>query len=618
MVFLGEDNVTSISMCGILGYVGVGLPPNLFAESLNRLAHRGPDGSGIWIDEGIMLGHRRLSIIDLSDGGAQPMCILDRYAIVFNGEIYNYRELRSQLEKYKYHFKGNSDTEVLLYSYVHWGEECLSKLNGMWSFAIWDKQEKKLLLSRDRVGKKPLFYSVTKNGFFFASEMKALYPVLSDVQIDYENLDFAIKNNFLYEASERCLIKDIQRFPAGSFGVFKEGKLTIEKFWNPLQQKIAVPRKYNDQVEYFRELFIDSCRLRMRSDVTIGTALSGGLDSSAVICTMNHISRQSNMDVDWQHAFVATFPGTPLDESEYAKSVTDHIGIKADFIEIDPVKELNNLFFQAYMFEEIYYAPTIPFVQLYRSMSEKNVKVSIDGHGADELFAGYGFDMDAALIDALPDILEFKNIADTISDSYESAGRNYQNKLKYALLNKYPILRQFSKKPVLQKKYKQFDFLNSRLFDSTYFTVLPTLLRNYDRYSMMNGVEIRMPFLDYRILQFAFSIPYNSKMRRGYAKAVIRDALHGIIPEKVRKRKSKLGFNSPMNAWIKRKEFKEWLCDEMESSAFRTATTINPIEVKKSLLHVLKNDGSSFSNASNLFEKFIPYLWEKGLKLYAR
>jgi asparagine synthase (glutamine-hydrolysing) len=605
-------------MCGINGYVGNEISEAALTESLRRIAHRGPDGEGMWRDEGVMLGHRRLSIIDLSENAKQPMHVLDRYVLTFNGEIYNYKELRAELEKHNFNFKSNSDTETLLYCYALWGEKCLDKLNGMWAFAIWDRQEKKLFLSRDRVGKKPLFYSYLKNGFTFASEMKGLYPFLERVEINNETLAIARQDNFGYETTEKCLIKNILRFPAGSYGIYENGKLAINKFWHPLEQLVAVPKNYSGQVEMFRELFIDSCRIRMRSDVTIGTALSGGIDSSATICSMSHIAKNNSVSVDWQHAFVATFSGTSLDETEYAKEVTDFLGIKADFTEIDPVKELNEIFHQAYLFEEIYYAPTIPFVQLYRQMKNRGVKVSIDGHGADELFGGYPFDISAAMIDALPDIFSCKQISDTISNCSEPPQKDLLNRFKYALANKYPAAKLFSRNTPLQKKYERLDYFTSRLYESTYLTILPTLLRNYDRYSMMNGVEIRMPFLDYRILQFALSIPGTSKVRGGFTKAIVRDALKGIVPEKILRRKSKIGFNSPMDAWVKRKEFREWLHDEMNSVDFLNSSVIDVAETQKAMNELMGGKTENFMNASKAFKKFIPYIWEKGMKQFAK
>src|ERR1035437_788747 len=193
-------------MCGILGAVNSNVSKELFNNCLDRLSHRGPDGVGIWEDGSIKLGHRRLSIIDLSENAKQPMEILNRFVITFNGEIYNYKELRTDLEKAGCRFISNSDTEVLLYAYAEWKEKCLAKLNGMWSFAIYDKVDKTIFLSRDRVGKKPLFYHQDNNSFCFATEMKGLYPLMKNVEMNRENIDFAIKNNFLYEVTDRCLI----------------------------------------------------------------------------------------------------------------------------------------------------------------------------------------------------------------------------------------------------------------------------------------------------------------------------------------------------------------------------------------------------------------------------
>lgn len=610
-------------MCGILGCVG-NYNYEIFAGALNRMAHRGPDGFGIWQNPEVILGHRRLSIIDLSENAHQPMEFGDRYIITLNGEIYNYLEIRSQLISHGVNFKSNSDTEVLLHSYIIWGADCLNKLNGMWSFAIWDKKENTLFLSRDRLGKKPLFYSTVNESFLFSSEMKGIYPFLESIETNDDIVNIAIGNSFKYESTEHCLIKNIKRFPAGCYALYSVDKgLEIKKYWNPLEQIIDVPKKYFEQTEMFRYLFLDSCKLRMRSDVTIGTALSGGLDSSAVICSMAHVDKKQNDDLqkNWQHAFIASFPGTSLDETEYAKEVVDFLNIKANFVPIDPLLELDDLYHQTYLFEEIYYAPTIPFVQLYRNIKQNNVTVSIDGHGADELFAGYPFDMVNAIPDSLPNLLKFRHVVKTINSASSKELNNHEvyNLFKYGLLNKFHFLNNFSKNKQTTKllhKYNELGFLNSTLFDSTYLTILPTLLRNYDRYSMINGVEIRMPFLDYRLLQFAFSIPYSSKIRNGYGKAIIRDALKDIMPRKITERKSKIGFNSPMHSWMNGK-MKTWVYDTIHSQSFNQATFINSAEVKKEILEIINKQNISYIEGESAFSKLIPYIWEKSLQ-YAR
>lgn len=603
-------------MCGILGYIGEFNQEDL-KKGLDKIAHRGPDGEGFFFHNNVALAHRRLSIIDLSDNAKQPFEVLERYVIIFNGEIYNYIELRRELLSAGFNFKSTSDTEVLLYAYIKWGKNFVNKLNGMWAFAIYDKMDGSLFLSRDRLGKKPLFYAPLKNGLIFCSEMKGIYPFLEGVDINYPIAKAALNKSFSYESSENCLIKNILRFPAASIATCINGKLKIEKFWDIETIEGKVPDNYELQKEQFRELFLDACKIRMRSDVSIGTALSGGLDSSSVICAIAHLSKTggntSHFQKDWQHAFVASFPGTELDETKYAKTVTDHLNIPAHFVDIDPLKDLDSIFYKTYLFEELFYAPVIPFVQLYQKIKENKVTVSIDGHGADELFAGYPFDMDSALIDSLPSLSEFKTILHAINSSAGSPLKTgYNNKLKFAALNKYPFLKRFSKNPNIVLKKDRFDFLNSTLFESSFKTILPTLLRNYDRYSMMNGVEIRMPFLDYRIVEFAFSIPYSSKIRNGFGKAIVRDALSDLMPKSIAYRKDKIGFNAPTNNWMKG-ELKAWIGDLLHSSDFNNSTLIDKKHTFDLVSNTINKKEISFHEGTQAFEQLTPVIWEKSL-----
>lgn len=604
-------------MCGILGYTGH-FEKEQLNKGLEKIAHRGPDGQGVFFHNRTALGHRRLSIIDLSDNAKQPFEVLDRFVITFNGEIYNYIELKKELEKEGFIFKSQSDTEVLIYAYVKWGKDFVNKLNGMWAFAIYDKSDGSLFLSRDRLGKKPLFYSLSKKGFIFSSEMKGIYPFLENITINYTTAKMALGNSFGYESTEHCLINNILRFPAATNAFYSNNELKFEKFWDPEKIQIQVPENYDKQKEIFRELFLNACKIRMRSDVAIGTALSGGLDSSAVICAMAFLSKNndkvSHTQKDWQHAFVASFPGTALDETKYAKTVTDHLNINAHFLNIDPTKDLDSIFYKTYLFEELFYAPVTPFVQLYENIKRNNVTVSIDGHGADELFAGYSFDMDSALIDSLPDLSKFKKVLEAINNSAgKPVQEGYNNKLKYALLNRYRFLRRFSHHLNLVSKKENFDYLNSTLFQSAFKTILPTLLRNYDRYSMMNGVEIRMPFLDHRLVEFAFSIPYTSKIRDGFSKAIVRDALADIMPKSIAYRKDKIGFNSPINTWMN-VELKTWIGDLIHSTEFNNSTLINKKGVFESVNATINKDRIDFFEGTKVFEQIIPVIWEKSLR----
>lgn len=607
-------------MCGILGTIP-GTQRDFFTHALNTLIHRGPDDFGVEsINDEITLGHRRLSIVDINHGHQPMQDISKRYTIVFNGEIYNFLELRSDLEKLGYKFQSCCDTEVLLNSYIEWGSDCVLKFNGMWAFTIWDKQTKELFISKDRFGKKPLFYAVVDEKFIFASEMKAIYPFLDEVKV---SKDFHwIKNNiFSYESTEKCLVEDIKRFPAGYNGIFCNGQLSLKRYWNTLDHLVEVPKSYNDQVEVFRELFLDACKIRMRSDVPIGTALSGGLDSSATISAMAHLSK-NKIDYgkkDWQHAFVASFPGTPLDESNYAEMVSNHIGVKATYINIDPLKYWDNLEEYFYLFEDLYITSPIPMLMTYKAVKDNGVTVTLDGHGADELFSGYGH-----IIEALWDTkFNFKNIKNILDTHYESVGNFSQNTAKthielytqfmFKKFVKKIIGRDLKSKDFKHPNYKKLDNFSQNLYIIFHETILPTLLRNYDRYSMMNSVEIRMPFMDHRIVSFVNSLPYTSKFGNGYTKKLIRDAIDPYMPKEVTWRKSKIGFTSPILDWMQ-KDLKDWFGDLVHSKDFLESTLVNnPVELKENIMNIINKKDNSFNNAQLMWSAITPYLWEKSV-----
>lgn len=609
-------------MCGIFGFIG-DISRETALICTNMLAHRGPDGCGIWEGNGVTLGHRRLSILDLSEAGAQPMSFADgRYHITYNGEIYNFIEIRNELLKKGHYFVSNSDTEVLLAAFVEWGEACLDQFNGMWAFAIWDSHEQALFVCRDRFGKKPLFYATLATGFAFASEMKALFPLLDQVRPNIQLVSDSAKM-FTYESTEDSLIQGIKRFPAGHSGWWKDGKLTKRRWWCTLDHLPEVSQKYEEQVEQFRELFLDACRLRMRSDVPIGTALSGGLDSSSTISSMAYISEHKKggrISNDWQHAFVACFPGTPLDEKKYAQMVTDKLGIDATFLDIDPLRGIDRLSEYLYLFEDLYITSPLPFMMIYEVMKNKGVKVTVDGHGADELFGGYPFDFIEALGDAK---LNYGNIK-SVLDSYDtvSSQASAPFSLKPQWVRWFHWQAGHFKDVMLQKHtgggiklhpdWRRLDTLNKRLYLSTHETVLPTLLRNYDRYSMANGVEIRMPFMDHRVVTFAFSIPWDSKVRKGFSKSIVRDAMSMFMPSEVAYRKSKIGFNSPIVDWMQG-ALKPFFLDTISSTSFNSCGLIDPSSVARKVRKVVFGRNINFSLGEEAWMALLPYLWEQAL-----
>ena len=558
-----------------------------------------------------------------SAGGGQ-------YSIVFNGEIYNYIEIRQELKAKGYVFHTDSDTEVVLASFAEWGEKCLHKFNGMWAFAIWNHTKQQLFLARDRFGKKPLFYSFVKddNGgekLVFASEMKAIYPFLQEVKPSKKFHTLSnIVHIFDYEHTSDTLIDGIYRFPYAHYAFYSLGDMHIKpiRYYTILDYLITPIPSYQESVEKFRALFLDSVKLRMRSDVSIGTALSGGLDSSTTICAMAYLGK-NDVRKDWQHAVVACFKDTPLDESGYAKKVVDHIGIKGIFVEIEPIKHWDKIYEYFYLFEDLYITSPVPMIAAYGAIKQKGMSVTLDGHGADELFSGYGH-----LIEALWDskfnpamafdVLTTLNQTRMPTSSAFALGKEafmyYVKKtIKHLIKYKMPIS-QDSNHP----NFQGLDYFSQQLYLIFSETILPTLLRNYDRYSMINSVEIRMPFMDHRLVEFVFSLPFSYKLGKGYTKKLIRDALCPFMPPEVVWRKSKIGFNSPIIQWIQRNKaqggLREWFLDTTHSKDFVECPLIeNAVEIQNTVAHIIQSQKDTFNVGEHLWCKINPYLWYKSL-----
>ncbi len=614
-------------MCGIFGVVNKQIDESLAKKCTDRMSHRGPDAGRIWQGENITLGHRRLAILDLSENGVQPISYADgRYMMVFNGEIYNFLEIRNELLKRGYTFNSDCDSEVIMAAYMEWGSDCLDKMNGMWAFAIWDNTEKKLFMSRDRFGVKPLYYTFLdsdRRSIAFASEMKALTPLMEDVRPNWGIVTDPDRIVY-YESTDECVIEGIYRFPAGSYAVF-DGNLSITRFWNTLDHLIDLPKSYEEQVEMCRDIFLDAIKLRMRSDVTIGTALSGGLDSSATICAMAHLAGADSdvrMNKDWQHAFVATFPGTTLDESVYARAVTDHLGIESTFINIDPVSAIDRLGDYVYLQEDVYLTSPIPMMLLYGALRSHGTIVTIDGHGADELFGGYTFDFVKALADAKTN--EEKDMVLTAYiESFPKDGSNMSMKhptpagvrldeLKKKLADLKNAGRQPYKKvrAASDPAYRRMDRLGKTLYVSSHETILPTLLRNYDRYSMANSVEIRMPFMDHRMVSLGMSLPWTSRLHGGYSKSIIRDAMAPYMPKEIAYRRTKIGFNTPIVEWMKG-PLKDYFTDMTGSVSFNNCDLIDPASVRRMVSEVIEHPKATFAMGERAFMSLYPYLWEQ-------
>ncbi len=326
--------------------------------------------------------------------------------LFLNGEIYNFLELRRELEGLGHTFQSATDSEVVLAAYVQWGEECQQRFNGMWAFALWDAREKTLFLSRDRFGVKPLYYVFEKGCFAFGSEMKAFLPLSwFPVSIDPQNMAFTFQMKLSLDATEHCLFKNVKRLCAGHCLHIRLNDVpVIRRWWNTLGQRPLVPGTAEEQVEQFRSLFFDACKIRMRSDVALGTTLSGGLDSSSIFCVINEIRKRSpdtsGLAAEWQKSVTACFPGCLNDEREYAQVIVDHTQTQANFRNIDPLDVISTFDHVLFSAEEVNDHLNTYWL-IYRELRRAGVVVCLDGHGGDELLGGYPWHTQTARMDAM-------------------------------------------------------------------------------------------------------------------------------------------------------------------------------------------------------------------------
>ena len=628
-------------MCGIGGIVGK--RSISFAEKIiKKLDHRGPDANGYWISEDndypITLCHTRLSILDLSKSGSQPFFSQDkRFVLVYNGEIYNFLELKDELERKGCIFKTKSDTEVLLNGLITEGIDFQLKCNGMWAFCLWDRKLNKAIFSRDRFGVKPLYYSLLDNNtLVFASEMKAITPFLNSITPS-KNIDIFIKYLFNYEATDECVLNNIKRLKSGHYLSYENGEITIKKYWNTLDNLVFNNDHYSNQVEEWQHLFLDSVKLRMRSDVPIGSALSGGLDSSSIVSAMSHISKQNDekrLSNDWQHIFCSSFPGSVNDETKWARIVAEDLSIQFNEIVLKKSKLNYSLEDALAMVEDPYLTLPYPMLNTYSAVKSQGINVTLDGHGADELFSGYGH-----LKYAIASAFNIKSIRELIAiDKSTSTGifsdKERNIKRKWVKYNIFKILsslyykgygslsRSFNNvfppckiSPIFHEEgiqmhpaYLEMDAFSQVLFEIFHYSILPTLLRNYDKYSMANGVEIRMPFMDWRLVCNTFSLPMSSKIGAGYTKRIQRDSMKNILLDSVRLRRDKIGWNAPVQDWFRNElkvEIEDVLSKNKQSKYYKSSI--------ESWKRFNKISNPTYQDGQKTWESILPIVWFSSL-----
>ncbi|HMN31966.1 MAG: asparagine synthase (glutamine-hydrolyzing) [Chitinophagaceae bacterium] len=571
-------------MCGIAGFITSNPNENSIGKlkkMTDVIAHRGPDGEGHWISENgkVGLGHRRLSIIDLSQEANQPMHYMDRYSIVFNGEIYNFVELRENLQKDGYQFHTHSDTEVLMAMYDKYKADALKYLDGMFAFVLYDKKENTAFCVRDRFGEKPFFYNYKKGEYFsFGSEMKCLWaggtPKVVNNRMLFNYLSFGYLDN-PNDLSE-TFYENCTRLHHSHYILVNIDKLEIQihKYYDIEWQHINHQITIEQAKEKFHELFYTSVSRRLRSDVPVGSSLSGGLDSSLVVSVVDKLKEGTSQK---QSTFSAVFPGFKKDERKFMDYVIEKTNVSPNFITPSDeglIEDIESLSFHQ---EEPYGSASI-YAQycVMKLAKQNNVTVLLDGQGADEILAGYHFYYNSFFnelkntnqTEYQKQLEIYKNLHQSnsingitkktlgdrvraISPSLVKPIKGLRNQIKQ-LTN--PVFNSdfynTYSKDVFETKGNTFSTLNESLYNSTYRSgSIQQLLRYADRNSMAHSREVRLPFLSHELVEFLFTLPAHYKIHDGWTKWIMRETFD-ILPEQIRWRKDKIGYEPPQKSWM--------------------------------------------------------------------
>ena len=521
-------------MCGITGIIGEKSSEYELDKMLQSQKHRGPDFTGKFVTNSCALGHNRLSIIDLSDNANQPFISKDkRYTLIFNGEIYNYLEIKETLVNYN--FISNSDTEVLLAAYITWGEACLHKLNGMFSFAIWDSEKESLFAARDRFGVKPFYYHQAEGIFYFSSEIKAIHNAgvskkpSEKVWASYFAFgSYGMPNETFWEA--------ILQLPGGHFLNYKNGKLAIEK-WYCFEKEVL---KYQEKESFekvkqtYKKLLKDSIELRFRADVQVGFNISGGLDSSALLAFVNQVEGNENIK-----AYTFFTDDDRYDELPWVKEMIGLTNNPLTEVLLKPNAdfEINTNYISKIQDEPFGGVPTIAYSQIFKQASKDKVLVLLDGQGMDEQWAGYDYytqQTDATI--------------QGVKKSPFRPGVLEQDFLKKA------------EKPVYPKPFED-QILNLQYRD-LFYTKIPRALRFNDRVSMAYSTELREPFLDYHMVEYAFAQPLEYKITKGIQKFLLRELVSEYLSDNI-SYAPKRPLQTPQREWLA-EDLKEFVANHLK------------------------------------------------------
>jgi asparagine synthase (glutamine-hydrolysing) len=563
-------------MCGIAGFWSNTVIDNkisLIKSMTDSIAHRGPNGEGHWMskDQNITLGHRRLSIIDLSNNGNQPMHFMDRYSITFNGEIYNYIEIREVLLHKGYVFRTESDTEVILAAYHEWKDKCLSKFDGMFAIVIYDNEAKQLFCARDRFGEKPFYYSFYNGCFVFASEMKAIWafgvPKEPSNKMLYSYLAEDLVENPLDQ--RETFFNNIYKLKSSHYFIYKgEKSINQLNYWKI--DLIKASQIDASQISnHFLGLLETSLKRRLRSDVSVGSSLSGGLDSSSIVALISKFSKSN-------HTFSARFKNFKKDEGKFIDIVTSRFKTNHHNVYVNEnqlMMELDKLIWHQ---EEPFQTGSI-YAQwcVYQEARRNNIIVMLDGQGADEYLCGYDKDFKSYLKEIRHNIKFANSFKSQIKNNHHydvSLSKKDQLFLKSPrfykflaqsskiVLDKAPmgISKEFHQSfHSKQSHFIEFSDLKQTLLYEMTNQGLEKLLKFADRNSMAHSVEVRLPFLYHELVEFIFSLNSSYFLKDGWSKSILRNAVEDLLPNEIVRRKDKIGFEAPQNDWMDNSLFSE-------------------------------------------------------------
>jgi len=576
-------------MCGIAGFSG---EPNkkILKRMTDSIFHRGPDDDGFIETSNFSVGFRRLAIIDLTSH-IYPLTNEERdIQVVLNGEIYNYQELREILTKKNHKFKTASDTEVIAHGYEEWGEDVVKYLRGMFVFVLYDKKKDQIMIARDRIGIKPFYYAEYENRVVFASEIKALFagfdiPRTPDDSSVYKFLAYRI-----HDIDKNTFFKHVKRILPGHYMIIdNRSNYRFEKYWYPTyNSNFSSTKSDQEYANEFRELFLETVDLHLIADVPVGTTLSGGLDSSGITSLAAKIYKEKE-NKGKMYSFSAIHPGETVNEEEYIDSVVEYTGVESIKVTPQVDKFWDELETWTYFQEEpvISGAPYAYYVVMREA--RKYVTVILSGQGGDELLAGYipyfmsywqsGFDQGMPM-KSLSELFAGRDIYTKYVLSKLDDILHKQNQIRPIEFLKKP---EDAEIPVFQHKRN----LNERLFQDVTSTTTPCLLRYEDKNSMANSLESRVPFYDHVMAEFIFNLPIDQKIKHGWNRYVYRNAMKGLMPEKNRLRRSKIGFTNPEWEWIERK--KEKFIEIFNSDSFRSRSYWNADKVIEGFTEALQN-----------------------------